>query len=190
VAAYVGSVQEGEKALAPIRRFGSPVLDAVQVQPYTAVQQTFDGGMPAGVRWLSRAHYLKGLPDQAIDLLLKYSRDLPGTSSSVYLEPLGGAIARVDPRATAFPHRNAPFGLHVVGGWSDPAQDRALTAWVTELHGAMEPYSTGGVYVNLLGVGEGKERVPAAYGENLDRLREIKARWDPDNLFRANHNLG
>ncbi len=190
VAAYAGPVEEGEKALAPLRRFGSPVLDAVQVQPYTQVQQTFDGGMPAGMRWLSRAHYLKGLPDEAIDLLLGYSRELPGTNSSVYLEPLGGAIARVDPGATPFPHRDAPFGLHVVGGWSDPAHDRALTAWVTELHGAMEPHSTGGVYVNLLGVGEGRERVPAAYGRNLDRLREIKARWDPDNLFRANHNLG
>lgn len=105
-----------------------------------------------------------------------------------YIGAGGGAIARVDPTATAFAHRDAPYGYHVLAGWMDPAQDAEVTEWVARFQQAMTPYATGGVYVNLLGTEE-QERVPAAYGVNYERLVEIKKKWDPDNVFRMNHNI-
>jgi FAD/FMN-containing dehydrogenase len=189
VVAFAGTPEEGEGGLHELRGVGDPILDGVFPQPYTAVQQTFDLGMPAGVNWYSRAQYLEDLPDAAMDTLLAHCAQIPGPYSSAYLEPAGGAIGRVDPGATAFPHRTAPFGFHVVGGWSDPAEADEVTAWAETLHAAMVPFSTGGVYVNLLGVGEGEDRVRAAYGANWGRLVKVKRAWDPDNLFRGNQNV-
>ena len=105
-----------------------------------------------------------------------------------YIGAGGGAISRVDPTATAFAHREAPYAYHVLAGWTEPGQHDEITSWVREFQESMEPYATGGVYVNLLGTDE-KDRVPAAYGQNYARLTEIKKQWDPDNLFRMNHNI-
>lgn len=100
----------------------------------------------------------------------------------------GGASVRVDPGATSFPHRSARRGLHIFPGWSDPADDEELMRWAREFQAAMAPFASGGVYVNLLG-GDEPERVPHAYGSNHARLAELKARWDPENPFRMNHNI-
>lgn len=94
----------------------------------------------------------------------------------------------MEPGATAFSHREAAYALHIFPGWSDPAQDAELTEWARELHEVMAPHATGGVYVNLLGEDEA-ERVPAAYGAGYGRLAELKQQYDPDNLFRFNHNV-
>lgn len=188
VVAYAGAISDGEEALQPIRDFGDPMLDGVGPQPYTALQQTFDEGMPKGHRWYSKAHYLEALPDGALDTVVDYVDPLPGPFSAVYFEPLGGAIKRVDPTATAFPHREAAYGFHIFPGWTDPDKDDEIMEWTREFHEAMTPYATGGVYVNLLGEDEG-DRLQAAYGGNYDRLAQLKSEWDPENLFRMNHNI-
>jgi FAD/FMN-containing dehydrogenase len=188
VACHCGAVPEGQEQLRPLRDFGSPFLAVLQAQPYTAAQQAFDAGMPKGLRWFSRAHYLSGLSDGAIDTMLDHTAALPGPFTMAYIEPLGGAIGRVEPTATAFPHRHAPYGLHIFPGWTDPADDSTLMEWARGFHRDMAPFATGGVYLNLLG-GDEAARVPNAYGQNYERLRELKARWDPGNLFRVNHNI-
>lgn len=178
----------GESALRPLLDFGEPILSFLEHKSFTQSQQAFDAAMPAGNRWESRSHYLTSLSDDAIDAFIAAVDDMPGMFSCAYFATETGAASRADPSSTAFPHRDAPFSVHVLGGWTDAAEDEKVSAWVRDLHQAMTPYSTGGVYVNLLGTDE-QNRVPAAYGTNFARLRAIKTKWDPDNLFRMNHNI-
>ena len=113
---------------------------------------------------------------------------MPGELSVVYLEPMGGAINRIDQKATAFPHRSAAYSIHILTGWSDADKDEPVLSWSREFYNELKPFSTGGVYVNLLGHDE-SDRVKNAYGTNFQKLREIKKKWDPGNLFRQNHNI-
>ena len=177
-----------EPVFQPLLDFGDPILAFVVPQPYIVNQQAFDAGLPAGHRWESRAHQLTVLSDELIETVLSRVADLPGDFTSVYFDTGGGAIGRVDPSATAYPQRKEPYGFHIMAGWISPQQDEEVTAWTLDLHRALEPFASGGVYVNVLGTGE-EDRVPAAYGANYDRLMELKRKWDPDNLFRVNHNI-
>lgn len=188
VLAYVGDSSDGEAALAPFRELGDPILDATGPQPYLTLQQSFDAGLPKGNRWYSRAHYFDALTDEAIDTLVDHLEPFPGAFTTVYFGAGGGAVGRVAPDATAFPNRSAEHGLHVFPGWVDPTEDEAIMAWTRRVHEAMAPHANGSVYVNLLGEDE-RERVPAAYAGNYDRLVSLKKTWDPDNLFRRNHNI-
>lgn len=188
VVAYAGDPEAAEDVLQPLRDFGDPILDGVHPQPYTTLQTMFDEGVPEGNRWYSKAHYLDCLSDAAIDTVVERVDPLPSPSSMVYFEPLGGTIRQVDPTATAFPHREAAYSFHILTGWSEPEKDDAIMEWTRDFHTAMTPYSNGGVYVNLLGADE-KDRIPAAYGTNYDRLAQIKGAWDPENFFRMNHNV-
>lgn len=188
VACHCGDTEEGEAALQELRDFGDPMVAVLQRVPYASLQQSFDAGMQKGQRWYSRAHYLSTLSDEAIETMVRYTEQMPGPVTMAYFEPLGGAIANVDPGATAFPHRDAQYSVHILPGWTDPADDAPVMRWAREFHEAMAPHATGGVYVNLLARDEA-ERVPAAYGANYERLTRLKAIWDPDNLFRSNHNI-
>jgi FAD/FMN-containing dehydrogenase len=188
VAAWTGEPAAAEQALAPLRRFGAPALDTVQPLPYVDLQRSFDAGMPKGLRWISRAHYLDALTDDAIEVVLRQTETLPGDFTIVYFDPMAGAIGRVAPTATAFPHRRAAYGLHIFPGWQEPADDERNIAWARAFHAEVTPHASGGVYVNMLG-GDEPERIPAAYGANYARLRELKRRFDPENFFRSNHNL-
>jgi FAD/FMN-containing dehydrogenase len=188
VVCYAGPIAEGEAALRPLRGFGDPILAAVEPTSYVALQQSFDAGMPAGLRWYSRARYLRGLPDDLIEAVLERTNPLPGPFTMVYFEPEGGAIGRIDPAATAFPHRNTAYGVHIFPGWMDPGQDAEVMDWAREFHAALAPHSTGGVYVNLLSRDE-PDGVRSAYGENYSQLVELKKQWDPRNRFRLNHNI-
>lgn len=172
----------------PLRELGETILDIVGPLTYTAVQQTFDEGLPKGQRYYSKAHYLDELSDASIDVITAQALDMQGAFTVAYLEPLGGAIGRVDPSATAFGERNASYSFHILAGWMEAADDERVMTWARGFHDAMVPHATGGVYVNLLGDDE-DDRVPAAYGDNYPRLVELKTRWDPGNLFRMNHNI-
>lgn len=188
MAAHSGDVAAGEAALGEMAEFGAPMVAGVQRSSYVATQQAFDAGMPNGLRWYSRAHYLDALDDAAIDTFVRHVEALPGPFSMAYFEPMGGAIGRVASDAMAFPHRSAAFGLHILPGWSDPGDDEPLMRWAREFHDAMSPHATGGVYVNLLGRDE-SARIPDAYGSNYERLKRLKAEYDPENLFRLNQNI-
>ncbi len=172
----------------PLRELGRPILDAVAPMPYVGVQQTFDANLPGGQRYYSRAHDLRGISDGAMAAVVEFVPRMKGAFSAAYFDPAGGAIARVEPSATAYAGRHAPSGFHILAGWMEAAEDEAVMSWASDFHQALAGESTGGVYVNLLADDEA-ERVPAAYGENYARLRELKRAWDPGNLFRSNHNI-
>jgi FAD/FMN-containing dehydrogenase len=188
VGMHCGDLDQGRAALQSVADAGSPFLGGVDTLPYVALQQAFDAGMPKGLRWYSRAHNLRQFSDDVIDTVVRYTRDLPGSFTMAYFGAGGGALGRVAADANAYPHRSSPFDFHIFPGWSDPADDDEMIRWAREFHGALTDHSTGGAYVNLMAEDQ-TAGTSGAYGGNYDRLRRIKAEWDPDNLFRSNHNI-
>lgn len=188
VLAWFGDPREAAAHIAPFQALGDPILDHVLPQPYTQLQQSFDAGMAKGNRWYSRAQRFDGLGDDTIDTLVAHLDPFPGDFTTVYLAPGGGAVGRVAPGATAYPHRGAAHELHVFPGWADPSRDVEVMAWADTLHAALRPHGDGAVYVNLLGDGEA-DRIHDAYQSNHRRLAALKSTWDPQNVFKGNHNI-
>lgn len=188
-ACYVGPVETGERMLGPLRSFGRPVADLIQPMSYLQLQSMFDPGFPAGRLNYWKSSFLRDLSDEAIDTLVARLAAFPSPLSAFALEPLGGAVSRIGVDQTAFPHRKAGFSLVIVSMWTDPAESARQIGWTREFWNAMQPFSSEAVYVNYLDADEA-ERVPAAYGAaTYQRLRRIKERYDPENLFRSNQNI-
>jgi FAD/FMN-containing dehydrogenase len=170
------------------RGLGRPIADVVGPAPYTAWQQVLDPLLQPGQRNYWKTHNFKEVSDGLIDTLAEQARRLPDPQTEIAVAHLGGAINRVAPDATAYPHRDVEFVMNVHGRWGDPAKDEACIGWARELHRATASYATGGAYVNFL-TQDDQERVYAAYGANHARLERLKRRYDPDNRFRLNHNV-
>ena len=182
---WCGDIAEGERVLAPIRAWGPPVMDTIAPIPYSAMNTQVDAALPAGLRYYWKWNSLRELADEAIDAVVTAAATKPSPRSVILIDHVHGAARRVEPTATAFPHRDSPHGLVILAGWEDPADDAANRQWARDLVAATDSVSTGGVYVN-----EAWEDKPgAAYGVNLDRLQQIKAQYDPTNLFRHNTNI-
>jgi hypothetical protein len=187
-AVYNGPIEEGERVLEPLRRFGAPLLDDIRPRPYLEIQRMVDPLFPPGRLNYWKANFLDALGDELIDLILDAFTQVPSRYSNVAFEPMGGAVARVSATETAFSHRHAAFSLLLLGGWEDPATSDANVAWVRDLWEQTQPFATEGVYVNYLGT-EGDDRVRAAYGPNYARLIAAKQRYDQNNVFRLNQNI-
>ncbi len=189
-AAHCGSLEDGERALAPLKAFGSPVHDAVGPIPYVGQQTLLDNLLPTGVHNYWKADYVDGVSDGVIEATCEAYARVPSPRSIVLFIPVNGAASRVPPDATAFPHRDPSLvGVGIYSLWSEPAEADANIAWTRETWDALQPFATGGVYVNDLSEDEGEDRVRTAYGSNYDRLARIKAEYDPDNVFRLNANV-
>jgi FAD/FMN-containing dehydrogenase len=190
IVVYHGPKDEGERVIAPVRSLGSPALDDITPKPYTSVQQVLDDGFPRGLRNYWTSTYLAELGEQCLDILVDHANRAPTTWCVVGLEHMmGGAVARVGEDDTAFANRDAIYSLLILGRTDDPAGDGAVRDWVRGLWKAVEPYSTGGVYVNYMGQDEA-ERIGEAYGtDHYARLAKIKNQYDPANLFRLNQNI-
>jgi FAD/FMN-containing dehydrogenase len=189
-AAHCGSLEDGEQALAQLKAFGSPVHDAVGPIPYVKQQSLLDELLPVGVHNYWKAEYVDGLSDGVIEAMCEAYARVPSPRSIVLFIPVNGAASRVAPDATAFPHRDPRLvGVGIYSVWSDPSDAPANLAWTRETWDALQPFSTGGVYVNDVADDEGEDRARAAYGSNYDRLARIKAEYDPDNVFRLNSNI-
>lgn len=172
-----------------ILELGPPLADMVGPMPYVALQSMLDAGMEAGIPVYWKAHFLSGLDDGAIDVIVDWGDRANSPLSVILLEHLGGAVGRVPAHATAFAHRDAAYNLAIIGRWADPADADATIAWTRGFHDAMAPYATG-VYMNYLGVGDGSERVREAYDEDAyARLAALKREYDPQNLFHRNQNI-
>jgi len=188
VLCYCGDIADGETALAPFRSLGDPIVDTVAPMSYLALQQSFDAGMGSGNRWYTRGHKFDALSDDAIDAFASKLEPFPGEFTTAYIGADGGASGRVAGDATAFPHRSSRFEMHVFPGWVSHEDDDRIMGWARGLHAALAPFANGGVYLNLLADDEAA-RVPKAFGANYERLADIKRKWDPENLFRSNHNI-
>lgn len=188
VGCYAGDLDEGRNALEPLSKVAEPLLSVMQPMAYVDLQSAFKDAAPHGDRYYWKSHFLNDISDDLIDLVIDRTRAQPGQRSNTFFEPQGGAVSRIASDATAYPHRAAPFSISMSSGWTDPADDEANISWTRSFYDAVTPHSTGGVYSNYMDFDEG-ERVRSAYGANFDRLRRIKAEYDPDNLFCSNQNI-
>jgi FAD/FMN-containing dehydrogenase len=188
VGMHCGSVEDGERAVRPLRELGDPVADLMGPLPYVAMQGLIDPLWGPGAHSYMKAGWLGGLDDAAIDTLVRYHRDVTSPKTEIHVHHMGGAVARVPAAATAFGDRSAPFLLNIIASTFTADGYDGAVAWAQELHAAMTPSLTGGSYINFLSA-EGDERVRAAYGSNYDRLVALKDEYDPTNLFRLNQNI-
>jgi len=187
-ACYAGSIEEGWRAVEPLRTFGRPVEDRIAPIPYLQIQAAGDPIFPRGRRYYWKAQFLRELGENAIDAMLAAFPGAPSVFSMLVLQHVGGAIARVPATATPYVNRDALYDCFPISIWDDPAADEANIRWARALWDAIRPFSTGGVYANNLG-DEGEERVKSAFGANYPRLAALKARYDPNNVFRMNQNV-
>ncbi len=188
LAVWDGPVEEGERALAPLRALAEPVADTIQPMPYAGIYQyTAAQDMPHAAA--ARMMFAADLSDRAIDEMLAAVAVAPGPMSVVQLRGLGGAMARVDAAATAFAHRQQPLFASILSVWMDGSQDPApQRAWMEELWRKIRDEGSG-AYVNFL-ESEGNDRTLDAYpDETYARLAAIKQVYDPENLFRRNQNI-
>jgi len=188
---HCGSLEEGERVIQPLRELGTPIVDMSGPIPYVVAQAAFDPFFPKGERqYYFKSQYLKNLDDDTIDALLPLAINPPAPFVLIAIWHYGGAMQRVDNAKTAFMGREAPFMFSVDAVWDDPAQNDEVIAYSRRYLAEMEPYSTGGMYVNFAGLGEeGEDLVKSAYGANYDRLVALKNKYDPTNLFRLNQNI-
>jgi FAD/FMN-containing dehydrogenase len=187
VAFYAGDMADGEEVLAPLREHGTPIADAVGPHLYTDFQQSFDPLLEPGARNYWKSHNFTELSDGAIAVAVEYAANLPTELSEIFFGQIGGATERVAPDAMAYPHRETRYMMNVHTRWEDPAMDDECIQWAREFFETMAPHATGGVYVNFISEAEGEESL--AYRDNYDRLAELKARYDPENVFHINQNI-
>jgi FAD/FMN-containing dehydrogenase len=186
---HAGRVEDGERAIAPLRRFGEPLVDLIQPTSYTSHQAMLDASVPHGLGYYWKSEYLPAFSDALITTLTEHAWRVATPSSYTALFHLGGAVGREDPDGSAFEDRRATHAMTIDGVWSEPAASGACIAWARDFWEAVRPHSTGRVYVNFLGE-EGQDRVRTAYGEvKYERLRALKRKYDPTNFFRRNQNV-
>jgi FAD/FMN-containing dehydrogenase len=187
---YCGAPPEGEAVLQPLRELGTPLMDLSGPVPYVVAQSMVDGFFPAGLLYYWKSLYLDTLNDEVIDTVVRAAEQRPSPMTMITFWQLGGAINRVGPSDTAFPHRQAPYLLSIDSTWANPTETEPNVAWTREFWQTMHCFSSGGLYLNFPGFGEEKDAlVRAGYGPNYDRLVALKNQYDPGNLFRMNQNI-
>jgi FAD/FMN-containing dehydrogenase len=186
---HTGDEGEAERELEPFKTWGSPVVAQVGPMPYPAMNTILDAGYPDGALnyWLSS--FTRGMPDELIDLAVERFAAVPSPMSAILLEHFHGAVTRVGVSETAVPHREEGWNLLLPSVWTDGADSEANIAWTRETFAAMRPHLAAGRWLNYLGDDQGEHAIRAAYGPNHDRLRGVKRRYDPDNVFHLNHNI-
>ena len=185
---YTGDLNKAEEVFKPIREFCPPAMDLAGPIPFPVLNSLFDALYPAGLQWYWKADLFNAFDDKAVALHLKYAAQLPTPNSTMHIYPVNGAAHRVDKTDTAWNYRDANFSMVIVGVDPDPANNERLIQWTKDYWMALHPFSAGGAYLNFI-MEEGDERVRAAYGENYTRLAQVKAVYDPQNLFHHNHNI-
>jgi hypothetical protein len=189
VVCYAGSLDEGERVLAPLRRFGPPVADTIAPIPYTAQQTMMDAAFPYGRLNYWKSSLTDQLSDGVIAALVDYAGRMPSPLSAIPIADFHGAYRRVGKTETAYYHRDLRYDIVIAANWSDPADTERNVRWTRELYEALQRHLPHGVYVNDLDRDEGAERVRHAYGANYERLVTLKQKYDQTNLFRVNQNI-
>jgi FAD/FMN-containing dehydrogenase len=185
---YLGPMDQAAKRFEPIRAFGTPLMDFAGPIPFPVLQRLFDSLYPPGLQWYWKADFFREISNQAIALHVEHAAKLPTMHSTTHIYPINGAAHRPSANDTAFSFRDASFAEVIVGVDPDPANNDRMIAWARDYWTALHPHSAGGAYVNMM-MDEGQDMIKAAYRDNHPRLAEIKARYDPTNLFRVNQNI-
>jgi FAD/FMN-containing dehydrogenase len=184
---YAGPMENAEQIFKPIRKL-QPDLDLVGPIPHPALQSMFDGLYTPGLQWYWKADFVNEISDGAIRAHMQHALQLPTMWSTMHLYPINGAAHRARNDETPWSYRDANWAEVIVGVDPDPAKKSELVEWARNYWDALHPYSAGGAYVNFM-MDEGEDRIRATYRGNYDRLAEIKAKYDPNNLFRINQNI-
>jgi hypothetical protein len=188
VACYAGSVEDGERVIAPLKSFGSPVLDLCMPKPYLVHQSMFDPSFKHGWHYYVRSCDVDVLDDDVIDVVVDNASRIVSPISSIALWQLGGAVARVGEDDTAFNGRNAGHSFNINGNSESGDGFDVERDWVRKFWSDLAPWHTS-VYVNFL-MEEGEARVREAYGDvKYDRLKTLKRTYDPNNVFHLNQNI-
>lgn len=185
--AWTGNIKDAEKHLAPLRSFGSPIADMITEMPYVQLQSILDAAAPAGIRRYWKSGYFTELSDELLDIVLRNVAIRPSPLSPVLFMHMRGAATRVETNATAFGNRRDQWDSDIISQWLDAADDEKNISWTKKFWKEIEPL-TNGVYVNHLG-SDDDPRIANAYGENFEKLKAIKKKYDPDNFFRMNNNI-
>jgi FAD/FMN-containing dehydrogenase len=189
VVCHCGPLEVGAQATQPIKKFGSPAMDALGPMPYCALNSMLDAAYPKGALNYWKSNFLARLSDDAIDTMIECFTRCPTKMGQMLLENFHGAATRVPVADTAFPHRSDGYNLLVLSEWMEPAQTDRCIAWARDTYAAMAPAFGSGRYVNYLADDETGDPMAAAYGPNYRRLQELKAKYDPGNLFHMNQNI-
>jgi FAD/FMN-containing dehydrogenase len=191
VVCYCGRPEEGARLIEPIRSFAPPLVDLIQERPYLEMQSLFDPDMVPGRRYANKAHNVRHINEGIIDTVVSCVPTMAPYPSMIGFQQLHGAAARAAADSTAYPHRYDHHVIWISPVRDAPADDAAMLRWTRDCWQAMRPFADSAVYVNALddGAEEGEVRVREAYGKNYERLRALKRKYDPTNLFRQNSNI-
>lgn len=189
-AGFFGPAADAERALAPIKAFGPPAMDAMGPIPYAQLNAMLDASYPRGTRNYWKSRFVDQLDDRAIDAMVDVFTKCPSPRGQVLIEHFHGAAARIAPERTAYALRQSGFNVLLLSQWEAPEHDAAGTAWARESYAALAQCTGTRRYLNYFDNDDADaEALDAAYGGNLRRLQSIKARYDPDNVFHLNVNV-
>jgi hypothetical protein len=187
---YLGDEDDAKAAMAPLLdNVPEPLLNGVGPVPHSAMQGAFDGIYPKGQQWYWRADFVNEIPDEAVAIHQRFGSNLPTPLCTMHMYPIDGAVHDVGPEDTAWGYRSANWGSVFAGVGAEPSDAESVKKWSIDYFEALHPYSAGGAYSNMMMADEGDDRVKASYGHNYPRLAQIKAHYDPENLFRVNQNI-
>jgi FAD/FMN-containing dehydrogenase len=190
IGSYNGAAAEGEQVMARLlEAVPPPIFNWMGAMPFPAMQALFDPFFPKGLQWYWKGDFVRSLPDEAIDTHIREAAKAPSELSLMHLYPIDGAVHRVPKDATAWNARAATWSMVIAAIDADPQQAGALKAWGHAYWEAIHPFNLAGAYVNFMMDDEVDGRVQATYGENYSRLAAVKAKYDPENLFRVNQNI-
>jgi hypothetical protein len=177
-----------EADVRPLRRFGSPAADMIQRMPYPAINTGVDWLSPAGVLGYWKSAFFSELSGPAVEVMTRAFEHAPSELCALVIEDFHGAVTRVPTTATAYPHRQPGFNLFLISQWTDPSRTEVGIAWARETFDALSPYMADRSYTNYLSTDD-HDHIRSAFGANYDRLTDLKRGYDPDNIFRLNHNI-
>jgi len=185
---YSGALEHADDVFNPIRATLPPAVDIAGPIPWPVLQSLFDALYPPGLQWHWKSDFFNELSDKVIKLHVKYGARLPTMHSTMHLCPINGAVHRVGASETAFSFREATFAEVIIAVDPDPANNQRMIERARDYWMALHPYAAGGGYVNMM-MDEGMDNVKAAYRDNFAQLAQIKAKYDPSNLFHVNQNI-
>jgi FAD/FMN-containing dehydrogenase len=190
IVAHNADISEGERVFEPLRKYGSPMLDAVQPMPYTVRQSMIDAGMADhGVQRYWKSGFADEPTDALLDAIVEAGETRSSPMSALAMFPFRGQMTRVAADATAFSIRRPGWDVNVISQWLDPTETESHIAWTREAWSKLEPQTSGGAYINHLAADDRPEKLRASYGANYERLAKVKAAYDPANLFHLNPNI-
>jgi FAD/FMN-containing dehydrogenase len=189
VVCHTGDEETADRELAPFQELGTPLVTELGRMPYPVVNTLLDGGFPKGAcnYWLSA--FARGVSDRLIDTAVERYENVPSPMTGLLLEHFHGAVTRIGETDTAVPHRAPGWNLLIAGVWADPEATAENVAWTRGTYAALQPELAPRRWLNYLGDDQDGDAIRDAYGPNHDRLREVKRRYDPENVFHQNHNI-